>query len=671
MKKTYFWKAIVLFAGVLAIGCNKEQDTAEETNQEQKEVELVTETIKAVADEGSTKAQIAEETPTFTWSTGDRVAVRTNEGWFLSNALTEAGVSATFTVSYSGTREAFAIFPSSLVFEDAGHVYSNSSKDNGSGSNNLTVNLPSSYALADVSGDKAPCPMIATNTAGEGWEFKHLCGLLRLTINGIPTDATTLTLDFLGRKMSGAFTIANGNLDPGNESCVIASDSGADKITITDLSGETSVTVNIPLPTGTYDDIVVTSNSTTKRMAVRHIKELGFVTESQNHTDPRSIYTAQRAHRRKLTATLVSFTVGGGKKVAFSPGNLVATVTAMDGATPREVRWDFQGHPSYMVYHNVLPNYYNTYPMAVGTKIDFFAWGTSGWNNTANEPTWVNYQPWSIGYSDLRDGSVNDPYALNMYGYGPASNCYKAYNDDGARTEWETYAASQKGLWGEYENGDWGVYNQIGSYPAGTWRTPRMAEWDYLINERVVNNSLTDGSGNGARYVMLRVGGNYRKRTKSTGTYYVNMDQYLVIFPDDYVQPDDVTITPVTGGSVPYNTWSAWGARVGSAEGNPQTLEVKQAAYALLDKMEAAGAAILRAAGGFEKGEYQVYDSGAYWTSDAEINPRGSWSVPECDDDPKGEATRFVFVNVTGNQNIHTWGGVRHKAYSVRVVRDL
>ena len=66
-----------------------------------------------------------------------------------------------------------------------------------------------------------------------------------------------------------------------------------------------------------------------------------------------------------------------------------------------------------------------------------------------------------------------------------------------------------------------------------------------------------------------------------------------------------------------------------------------------------------------------MYDGGAYWTSDAEINPRGSWSVPDCDDDPKGEATRFVFINVTGNQNIRTWGGVRHKAYSVRVVRDL
>lgn len=671
MKKTYLWKAIVLFAGVLAIGCNKEQDPAEESNHEQKEVELVTETISAVADEGSTKVQIAESGAAFSWSEADKVAVHATDGWYLSEGLSDSfkgKTSATFTVTYSGDRDAFAIFPYTLVYDTSASVfYANSISADGSGDKALTVNLPSSYALADVRGDKAPCPMIATNTAGSGWTFMHLCGLLRLTINGIPTDATTLTLDFLGRKMSGAFTIEHGNLVPGNASCVIASDNGADKITITGLDNVTSVTVNIPLPTGDYDDIVVTSNSSTiKRMAVRHIKSTGFVDDSQDNVDPRSTYSAQRAHRRKLTATLVSFTVGGGKKVAFSPGNLVATVTAMDGATPSKVRWDFQGHPSYIVFHNTRSGssyYYKT--ISVNTRFDFFAWGTSGWNNTTSEPTWVNYQPWSLGYSDLRGSSeTTDPYALNMYGYGPASNCYKAYNNEGAQTEWETYAASQKGLWGDYANGDWGFYNQIGSYPAGTWRTPRMAEWDYLINERVVNNSLTDGSGNGARYVMLRVGGSGRYRAYNDT--YVNYDQYLVIFPDDYVQPDDVTLTSVSGGAIPYNQHSNFGARLGTAD--DKTLEQKLLVYALLDKMEAAGAAILRAAGSDEKCTYSPFDSGAYWTSDAEINPRGSWSVPSCDDDPKGEATRFVFSTVTPPR---TWGGVRHKRYSVRVVRDL
>ena len=89
MKKTYLWKAIVLFAGVLAIGCNKEQDPAEETNQEQKEVELVTETIKAVADEGSTKAQIAESGAAFSWSEADKVAVHATDGWYLSEGLSD------------------------------------------------------------------------------------------------------------------------------------------------------------------------------------------------------------------------------------------------------------------------------------------------------------------------------------------------------------------------------------------------------------------------------------------------------------------------------------------------------------------------------------------------------------------------------------------------------
>ena len=168
MKKTYLWKAIVLFAGVLAIGCNKEQNLPEEQTPNEGELKMVTETISAVADEGSTKVQIAESGAVFSWSKADKVAVHATDGWYLSEGLSDTyqgETSATFTVTYSGDRDAFAIFPYTLVYDtSAGDFYTNSKSADGSGSNNLTVNLPSSYALADVSGDKAPCPMIATNT---------------------------------------------------------------------------------------------------------------------------------------------------------------------------------------------------------------------------------------------------------------------------------------------------------------------------------------------------------------------------------------------------------------------------------------------------------------------------------------------------------------------------
>lgn len=639
MKKTYLWKAIVLFAGVLAIGCNKEQDPAEETNQEQKEVELVTETIKAVADEGSTKAQIAEETPTFTWSTGDRVAVRTNEGWFLSNALTEAGASATFTVTYSGTREAFAIFPSSLVFEDAEQVYSNSDTNNGSGDKALTVNLPSSYALADVSGDKAPCPMIATNTAGSGWEFKHLCGLLRLTINGIPAEADHLTIDFLGRQVNGAFTIANGKLVPGDNTCVIETKSSEnDVITITGLTDASTVTVNIPLPTGNYDDVVITpfdGSTQLDVMAIRHIKptSLSYIDPASGQFPPLSVYTASRAHRRKLTATLVSFSVSDSKKVAFAPANLVATVTAISEGLPTAVSWAFHGNPGDVAYSTTTSNAYGSGKWVVGKQIDAFGWGTSGWNSGV--ASWSNYQPWSTSRTNH---SGDDAYKYNIYGYGPDSNCLKEYGDPGYQEEWDANAASQAGLWGTYANGDWGFYNQIGPYPAGTWRTPRALEWNYLINERTVTNTLHEG----ARGLMAKVN---EIRPGYTGD---NWECYYIIFPDNYVHPAGVEIT---GSPVWDNSSSSFGAIIAS--------------YSDFEKMEAAGALMLFAAGS-RGGEYNTtyspYGSGNYWTSDAELFPRS-----DSQDNPKGENTRFVF----GGVRPRIWGASRYWGYSVRLVRDL
>lgn len=630
MKKNYLWKLLVLFAGVLAIGCNRDLEPTEELNPEQNVVELVTEAISAVADEGSTKVQIAESGAAFSWSEADKVAVHTTDGWYLSEGLSDTyqGVTeATFTVTYSGDRNAFAIFPYTLVYDtSADDFYANSKSADGSGSNNLTVNLPSSYALTDVSGDKAPCPMIATNT-GSSWNFKHLCGLLRLTINGIPTDATTLTLDFLGRKMSGAFTIENGNLVPGNASCVIASDSGADKITITGLDNVTSVTVNIPLPTGGYDDIVVTSNSSTKLMAIRHIKAPEYIAAANPDL---YVYTANRAHRRKLTTTLVSFTVNNeSKKVAFSPANLRATVTAVSAGIPTAVSWSFnEQHPRDALWNVNKSKAYSTF--SVGTIINMFGWGTSGWASSG-VASWVNYQPWSI----TTDNLSGETYKYNQNGYGPDSNCYRAYGDDGWEEEWASNAASQKGLWGEYANGDWGVYNQIGSYPAGTWRTPRALEWNYLLNTRTVSNSLSTD----ARYVLLQC-----DEDPDGGDR--NWEQYLVIFPDNYVHPEGVDIT----GDPVYNSPSAFTGYV--------------ATYSDLDKMEAAGAVLLFVVGERVGASYYPFGTiGRYWSSDAELWPIG----PVSGDNPKGEATCLKF----GDQVVGSYGRTRKTGTAVRLIHDI
>ena len=447
MKKTYLMMAGTVLVCTL-VACNKEQEVKEGTNPEN-EVELVTEVIRASWDEGETKGNIAEVGGAFTWSEGDKIAVHTNNDggtWYYSQALVagdEGKASANFTTSYAGTRDAVAVFPNSLVTAGAADL-----------SSGLTVTLPSSYALADVQGDKAPTPMVADNTA-ETLAFKHLCGLLRLTINGIPAEATKLTVDFLGRKVYGDFTIAAGDLEPGEDGCIISttSPSANDVITISGLDGSvSSVTVNIPLPAGTYDDVVITpynsSNVALKLMAVRHIKG--------------GSYTASRAHRRKLTATLVSFSVSDTKKVVFAPGNLQA-VFASAGSS---CTWKF------------ADNQFDTV-------------GAGEANTSISGP-----------------GSVSTAGTFDLFGWVGDAGTYNSYGINiGDVDEYGDYHDGR--FWPEPLKNDWGVL-PIGSYASDTWRTlsadgdnnPSNGEWNYLILSRG-GDMFAQASVNGKNGVII------------------------------------------------------------------------------------------------------------------------------------------------------------------------
>ena len=571
------------------VACNKEQEVKEETNPEN-EVELVTEVIRASWDEGETKGNIAEVGGAFTWSEGDKIAVHTNNDggtWYYSQALVagdEGQTSANFTTTFAGTRDAVAVFPNSLVTEGADAL-----------SSGLTVTLPSSYRLADVLGDKAPTPMVAVNT-GETLAFKHLCGLLRLTINGIPADATKLTVDFLGRKVYGDFTIAAGDLEPGEDGCIISttSPSANDVITITGLDGSVnSVTVNIPLPAGTYDDVVITpynGDDALELMAVRHIKG--------------GSYTASRAHRRKLTATLVCFSIAADKKVVFAPGNLQYQAGSNTWRFA-ENQYDFVGDNTYGNVYVAAVKSSNALMASDYTGwIDMFGWGTSGWPNSgegsSGVASWINYQPWAS--EDRVDHSAT--YPNNKWGYGPD-------NSD----------AITIGLTGTYKNGDWGVYNIIGSYSADTWRTPSQAEMLYAIGS-------TSGAG---------VAGH-----STVGYATVSGISGIIILPDSFTDPMK------NGGS---------GAFV-----NSETTEFTTNVYTASDweYMESAGAVFLPGSG--VRKEFVMSDIstpnvmiGYYWLNKA------AGELPE-----KGCCIRFGHSYFYSDYAINRCYGA-----AVRLIREL
>ncbi len=251
MKKIFLYFSII----ATAVACTSE-------SLEKDVTPMVTETISGTYGL-STKATIADADASFKWSEGDNLAIHVSNGdshkyvfTYGKGGASAAAASASFSVTYDSgySRDAFAVFPSSIIVSATAANYGQSGSP-------LDVTLPSSYTLSQVQGEVSPCPMIATNTAGDGWTFYQLCSLLRITVNDIPATAKRLEIDFDGKQVWGDFSIAAG-ITPGTSVISTTDDADHDIITITKdgsdaVLGQTSLTVNIPLPVGTYSRITV------------------------------------------------------------------------------------------------------------------------------------------------------------------------------------------------------------------------------------------------------------------------------------------------------------------------------------------------------------------------------------------------------------------------------
>lgn len=139
------------------------------------------------------------------------------------------------------------------------------------------------------------------------------------------------------------------------------------------------------------------------------------------------------------------FSVGEGKKVYFSKGNLTYL--------PCENRFrlhEFQQDRCAMLY-----NVYTTDKCLTWEYwIDLFFWGTSGWDG---------------GVYDYRPGTRNN------------ENSYFYINND-----------MSQGMVGEYAKADWGVYNKIenGGNKEGLWRVLSADEVTYLFSKRPGTSGL-------------------------------------------------------------------------------------------------------------------------------------------------------------------------------------
>ena len=318
---------------------------------------------------------------------------------------------------------------------------------------------------------------------------------------------------------------------------------------------------------------------------------LNFI--SADKSDDRTVYLGTRALQSKVynIGTVASprealkyqeakFSVGADKQVYFSTGNLYAWLNDKS-----EWEWHFQPH-QWMYVGNSEGNKLISGTMKISSsfqKVDLFGW------NGASAP-----DKGTTGY-------VVDNYGIN----NSTDNA-----DYGTTVE-------------ESLKHDWG-HNVINNYPADTWRTPTGGEWEYLLNERTVTNSLSDG----ARYTMATIGGKYKG---------------LILFPDNYVHPAGTGYTTGT-----YNAASDYTTAV---------------TFEFWVQMENAGCVFLPAAG-YRPGTvvYDVSTFGYYWSSSWYAGWNQSANAFTT---PQAYHLRFDKVSVIFAGYNRCYG------HSVRLVRDV
>lgn len=447
--KKIFILSFIAGALCLAVSCNKELQR-ENSTTEGGDMPLVTETITATISEVDSKVAIDGTSGTVTWHTGDEVAyhISDGDGAWSSAANTEVdGANAAFITS--GTRNAFAVYPKSLV-HDGSDWRAASVTDYGQSGHALAVTLPDSYTLSEIQDNKTKLPIIAENT-GDKWTFKQLCGILRLTVNDIPSGTSYIKVDFNGRKVSGSFNVAS-PVTPG--ASVIESTSGTpgddDYINITGFSGsEGNVTVNIPLPVGAaYKDLIVSAWNGTDVPIMAQVTPFS--------------YTAVRAHGKKVSSALNLgvFSRSDGKHFVFAPGNLIASVsnpgTVTTGGTAfSATAWSFANEQDLYVGGEKQLN-------GVDTECDLFGWVGS---------------------------NTTDPYVQDCFGLFTSGNKeYYGYLS-GAETlfhDWSEVEISYKGS----------------TYCSGTWKTPTS---NYFSNAYNGDRGATVNGVSNANFAKARV----------------------------------------------------------------------------------------------------------------------------------------------------------------------
>lgn len=231
-------KSLLFFAAasLLLAGCAKEQLVEEKLSNGV--VTEVSATFEALVPDGATKASvsISENTGTFSWQEDDAAA-------FVLDGKTAYGKG-----TYNANSQMFQIQGAANSHHDAVYPYDLVGSTSPSTEHVTSVTVPSTR---DWTANQTNVAMYGTYTSDK-YTFKHLGGLVKVTVVNVPTAAKTFVFKTAGKKINGTFTVET----DGGEKVIKTNSTPAEGEDIYTLNLPSTITANstmdfyVPLPVG-------------------------------------------------------------------------------------------------------------------------------------------------------------------------------------------------------------------------------------------------------------------------------------------------------------------------------------------------------------------------------------------------------------------------------------
>lgn len=235
MKKILFYS--LLLGITLLAGCRDENETVTK-------VVAGNSTLKVLIESDSRPRTAVGEDGRLTWVDNDRIGVygtQTSNVPFAYNGLDEDSTAACFTGDLK---------PDEIPVR-AYYPYQSGASIEGS---RLTLELPSEMAYTENSN----APMIGVKQEDGSFLFRHLCGLMKVRVKGVPVGTSRFTITSVGENAPGIAGVATVADITTTDAVLALDDVAATQITVTLSSDEiTDKTFYIPLPVGTYPQLSV------------------------------------------------------------------------------------------------------------------------------------------------------------------------------------------------------------------------------------------------------------------------------------------------------------------------------------------------------------------------------------------------------------------------------